>query len=188
MPSREQSHLSCRDYTVFKKKQMSDAEIHYGLNGFKREIASLYFSPGFLSIQSILDIPCPSFFSFFFSFLLSFFFLLQLAPRECIHKVAVHSASGLNYGSYFLWVAGWYPTFVYRSLRYGNAVVYIQKFMYSSPSNASSACRHHHHHHHRHYRATRKISSMESLRLLLFRFITSWRLRFLGNAERNWIF
>lgn len=58
------------------------------------------------------------------SLFLLFFFLLQLAQRECIHKVAVHSASGLNYGSYFLWVAGWYPTFVYRSLRYGNAVVY----------------------------------------------------------------
>ena len=40
-------------------------------------------------------------------------------------------------------------------------VVYIQKFMYSSPSNASSASHHHDHHRH-HHRATRKISSMES--------------------------
>lgn len=40
-------------------------------------------------------------------------FAPQFTTRECIHKVAVHSASGLNYGSYFLWV--WITGWILRS-------------------------------------------------------------------------
>lgn len=118
---RDTNHTFLSSRERLHREILKNAEIHYGLNGFEREII-IFLARFSLDIQSI---PCPSFFSFFFPFLLFFFFfsfLLQLAPtRECIHKVAVHGASGLNYGSYFLWVgiAGWYPTFVYRSLRYG---------------------------------------------------------------------
>lgn len=161
---RDSNHtFLARDYTVFKKRKKT---IHYGLNGSKCEI--VIFLTRF-SLNLIDSWHPVSLFLLSFSFLPFFF---SPPPRECIHKVAVHSASGLNYGSYFLWVgiAGWYPTFVYRSLRYGN-VVYIQKFMYSSPSNASSASHHRHH-----YRATLRRWNRCDWQLLLFRFIISWQL------------
>lgn len=114
------------------------------LSRFKREVLFI-FHPIFSF--DLIDSSSTSLF-------LLFFFLLQLAQRECIHKVAVHSASGLNYGSYFLWVAGWYPTFVYRSLRYGNALVYTSTSLCTllplklpRPSSTTSP---------NHYRATRR--------------------------------
>ena len=139
---------------------LKNAEIHYGLNGFEREII-IFLARFSLDIQSI---PCPSFFSFFFPFLLFFFSFLFSSNSHQRANVYIKS----RFMAHLVWItvhtfygSGSQDDILRSSTDRYAMVVYIQKFMYSSPSNASSACHYHHHHRH-HHRATRKISSMES--------------------------
>lgn len=102
----------CRDSQRFR---LSD------LNGHHRYISPVSRHDPALMSFNLIDSRHPA----------SFFLLFPWLTRECIHKVAVHSASGLNYGSYFLWVriAGWYPMFVYTSLRHRNTFVYSEVYV-----------------------------------------------------------
>lgn len=123
---------------------------------------SLYFSPGSLSTfnrssTSLFLLLLLSFSPLFFSFLFS---------SNSHQRANVYIKS--RFMAHLVWItvhtfygSGSQDDILRSSTDRYAMVVYIQKFMYSSPSNASSACHYHHHHRH-HHRATRKISSMES--------------------------
>lgn len=112
---------------------------------------SLYFSPGSLSTfnrssTSLFLLLLLSFSPLFFSFLFS---------SNSHQRANVYIKS--RFMAHLVWItvhtfygSGSQDDILRSSTDRYAMVVYIQKFMYSSPSNASSACHYHHHHRHHH--------------------------------------